>query len=55
MARSGLVPSNVFMMRMPHHEVYKRTHKDSVESFECNRSIVAEKLRFADANIPHVL
>jgi adenylate kinase family enzyme len=54
LTRAGLTPTNVIYMRIPHEEVYKRTEKNAINVFECMRSIVAEKLRYADANLPQV-
>ena len=55
MARSGMTPTNVFLLRISHVEVYKRTESKSKEDFECNRTILASRLRCFEANLPHVL
>lgn len=55
MARSGMTPTNVFLLRISHVEVYKRTEAKSKEDFECNRTILASRLRCFEANLPHVL
>lgn len=55
MAKGDLQPTNVFFIRIPQEEVYARTLVDSVEHFECNRSIVAHRLRQQETNLPHIL
>lgn len=55
LAENGLQPTNVFHIRVPQETVYSRTQKDSIDQFECNRSIVADKLRFLEFNLPHVV
>jgi hypothetical protein len=55
MCREGLTPSNVFFVRVSVEEVYQRTLADSKDSFECNRSVLASRLRQYELNLPHVL
>ncbi len=50
MAQAGLNPTNVLFIRISNEEVYSRTLAQSQDDFECNRSIVANRLRFCEAN-----
>jgi adenylate kinase family enzyme len=55
MAKADLQPTNVFYLRVPQEEVYRRTQADSIDQFECSRAIVAHRLRHLEQNLPHVL
>lgn len=55
MAKADLQPSNVFFIRIPQDEVYKRTKADSADKFEFMRTIIAARLRHLEMNLPHVL
>jgi len=55
MARAGVTPANVIYIRISNEEVYTRTAEKAADFFECNRSILANRLRFHEANTPHVL
>ena len=55
MCREGLTPSNVFFVRVSVEEVYKRTNAKSKDDFECNRSVLAARLRQYELNLPHTL
>lgn len=55
MAGLGICPSNVFNIRVSHEEVYKRTESQKGEDFGANRSIFALRLRYHEAQTPHVL
>jgi hypothetical protein len=55
MARSGLSPANVFYSRVSHEEVYSRTESQKGEDFAANRTILALRLRYLEAHLPHVL
>jgi len=54
MARAGVNPANVFHIRISHEEVYKRTDAKKDTDFEANRTILAKRLRYLEANIAHV-
>jgi hypothetical protein len=45
----------VLFVRISNEEVYARTLANSQDDFECNRTIVSNRLRFSEANTPHVL
>lgn len=55
MAGLGICPSNVLNIRVSHEEVYRRTESQKGEDFGANRSIFALRLRYHEAQTPHVL
>jgi len=55
MAREGIKPQNVFYIRVSNEEVYARTQAKAADSFECNRSILAHRLRYHESSIPNIL
>jgi hypothetical protein len=55
MASAGINPTNVLFVRISNEEVYQRTLAGAQDDFECNRSIVANRLRYCEANQPQVL
>ena len=52
MCSMGLTPTNVFFIRICSDEVYKRTADRAADTFECNRTIVAERLRYSEKYLP---
>lgn len=54
MARAGVNPANVVHIRISHEEVYRRTDAAKDTDFEANRTILAKRLRYLEANMPHV-
>lgn len=55
LARAGVTPANVVHMRISLEEVYKRTEAEVDTDFGANRTILAQGLRYLEANLPHVL
>ena len=55
MASAGINPTNVLFVRISNEEVYRRTLEGAQDDFECNRSIVSNRLRYCEANQPQVL
>jgi len=55
MSRAGINPQNVFYIRVSHDEVYERTRAQAADVFECNRSILAARLRYHERAMPGVL
>ena len=45
LAKRGIVPTNVFFMKMSIEEAYKRTHSKSEIKFSCNRTILATRIK----------
>jgi len=54
MARLGVVPANVFLTRISIQEVYKRTEDLKNSDFASFRPILAQRLRYLEANLPLV-
>jgi hypothetical protein len=54
MCRLGIVPYNSFLVRIPAEEVHKRTAARAHADFECNRTIVAKRVRYLQENLPLV-
>jgi len=55
MARLGVVPANVFLVRVSVEEVYLRTESDKHADFGAFRTILAQRLRYLEANLPSVI
>lgn len=54
MAKRGIVPTNVFLMKQTIEETYKRTHAKADQKFSCIRTIVAGRIKFFMEHLPHV-
>lgn len=54
MARLGVVPANVFLTRISVQEVYKRTESLADSDFGSFRTILAQRLRYLETNLPLV-
>jgi len=52
MAREGIKPQNVIFIRISNEEVYNRTAAQAADAFECNRSIIAHRLRYYESTMP---
>lgn len=55
MAKRGLVPSNVFMMKQSVEETFKRTHSTAETKFGSNRTILATRIRLFQENNPYLV
>ena len=55
MAKRGIVPTNVFLMKQTIDETYKRTHSKADLKFNCIRTIVAGRIKFFMEHLPHVV
>lgn len=55
LAKRGVVPTNVFLMKQSVEETYKRTHSTAETKFGSNRTILATRIRNFQENVPHVV
>ena len=55
LAKRGLVPSNVFMMKQSVEETFKRTHSTAETKFGSNRTILATRIRLFQENNPYLV
>lgn len=52
MAEIGIKPANVFVVNVPLKEVYARTESQKDDEFGCNRTILSQRLKYLEKNIP---
>jgi len=55
LARHGVTPANVFHMRIPAAEVFRRTESEKDEVFSANRTILSSRMRNQETHMPQVL
>ena len=55
MAKKSLLPCNVIFASIPVEEVYKRTEPLQDLEFDCNRVILARRLKYAQASLPGII
>lgn len=54
LAKRGIVPTNVFLMRQTIEETYKRTHSTAETKFGSLRPILATRIKNFQENIPYL-
>jgi len=51
LAKKGLLPTNLFFLRVPIETVYQRTAADAETVFGCNRIILKKRLHYLLQNL----